>query len=227
MKAEDGIPVDSLFQWIVEVSADGKLVDQGGDIVVGKGNMGMGAIYKIPQFQGANGRLYPRRFCLRGPKLRYGKLSPKFLASLDPKSESDSDSDSVSDSDSDSNSEDDAFEVVSNALDEIDDEEEQLLLENFDGMNFVVTGQTKELGRIEFQQTVKKFVEENGGQITTAVSGATNYLVAGSENYNPRSKEVTNIESGAKFKAAVANAKCKIISLETLKNMIISVEEED
>ncbi|KAK8795481.1 hypothetical protein WA158_000138 [Blastocystis sp. Blastoise] len=79
-----------------------------------------------------------------------------------------------------------------------------------EGLAFVLTGVNDSLEREEMKELIEKY----GGVVRTAVSGKTNYLVAGIELEDGRS-----IEEGSKYKNAIAK-KVSIIDEDKLLDMI-------
>ena len=54
-----------------------------------------------------------------------------------------------------------------------------------EGLFFVITGETADLPRDQFGDTVNTMISNCGGTVRGAISGKTDYLVAGTVHYNP------------------------------------------
>ncbi len=89
----------------------------------------------------------------------------------------------------------------------------------FKGLRFVVSGETDELSSDDHYATVRGIVEAGGGKVTSAISGVTNYLVAGTNYYNPFMGIRGSIERGTKYQKALKMPRCAIIDLPRLIEM--------
>ena len=93
-----------------------------------------------------------------------------------------------------------------------------------EGLFFVITGVTEELDGEDFKAHVSALIESAGGVTRTAISGKTDYLVAGTIHYNPWLGTRGPIESGSKYQKALTSDKCTIIDLEQLEELINSAD---
>ena len=88
------------------------------------------------------------------------------------------------------------------------------------GLTFVITGETDEYQGDTFGSHCRGVVEACGGRVTSAISGVTDYLIAGTVHYNPFLGTRGPIENGSKYKKAVTMNKCKIVDLEFIEGLV-------